>query len=248
MIAALGFEGRAATATTLTTTLTADVDVLVVGGTLNPTTLNAANRAALDAFLARGGGVVGLGTAGSSFTTNAGLLTATGTAAASLVSGVANVVNNGGPIVNGARRTSWIFQPVWYSNLGANAVVEQSFAAEPLLSGWWPRTGNTGQHRRRRQGQRRARAGQQPHRRRADRHQPGHAPARQGPALAVRARDPVRRRAAQHGDVGRGRRRGHGARDAVADARHAGELRRVHAGRRPRVHGVDDGQRDLDRG
>ena len=57
---------------------------------------------------------------------------------------MANVVNNGGPIVNGATAHSWIFQPVWYSNLGANAVVEQTFAAEPLLSGWWPRTGNTG--------------------------------------------------------------------------------------------------------
>ena len=79
---ALGFEGRAVTATTLTTTLTPDVDVLLVGATLNPTTLNAANRAALDAFLARGGGVVGLGTAGSAFSTNAALLTAPATTGA----------------------------------------------------------------------------------------------------------------------------------------------------------------------
>src|SRR3954451_15735433 len=76
---ALGFEGRAVTATTLTTTLTADVDVLLVGATLNPSTLNAANRAALDAFLARRGGVVGLGAAGAGFTTNGALLTATAT-------------------------------------------------------------------------------------------------------------------------------------------------------------------------
>ncbi len=141
---ALGFEGRAVTATTLTTTLTADVDVLLVGGTLNPSTLNAANKAALDAFLARGGGVVGLGTAGSVFTTNGGLLTATGTAAVSLASGVANVVNNGGPVSNGAQPHSWIFQPTWYTNLGPNAVVEQTFAADPLLSGWWrPNATNT---------------------------------------------------------------------------------------------------------
>jgi hypothetical protein len=140
----VGFERRPATAATLATALTADVDVLVVGGTLNPNTLTAPNRAALDAFVARGGGVVGLGTAGSAFTTNAGLLQATGTAASSLTSGVANVVNHGGPIVNGAQSTSWIFQPAWYSNLGPNAVVEQSYAAEPLLSGWWPRTGNNG--------------------------------------------------------------------------------------------------------
>ena len=45
---------------------------------------------------------------------------------------MANVVNNGGPIVNGAQSTAWIFQPAWYSNLGSNAIVEQSFAADPL--------------------------------------------------------------------------------------------------------------------
>ena len=133
----LGFESKSVTATTLTTGLTDDVDVLVVGGNLNPNTLNEANRAALDAFLARGGGVVGLGTAGSTFTTNAGLLQATGTAAQSLVSGVANVVNHGGPIINGAQPHSWIFQPVWYTNLGADAVVEQTFAEDPLEAGWW---------------------------------------------------------------------------------------------------------------
>ena len=134
---ALGFEGRAVTATTLTTTLTPDVDVLLVGATLNPTTLNAANRAALDAFLARRGGVVGLGTAGATFSTNAALLTATATTGQSLVSGIANVVNHGGPVVNGAQPYAWIFPAAWFSNLGANAVVEQSYAADPLLSGWW---------------------------------------------------------------------------------------------------------------
>ena len=144
VLKALGFEIKSVTATTLTTGLTDDVDVLVVGSTLNPSTLNAANRAAYDAFLARGGGIVGLGTAGSVHTTNAGLLTATGQAGASLTSGIASVVNHGGPVVNGAQDTAWIFQPAWYSNLGPNAVVEQSFAEQPLVGGWWPRTGNQG--------------------------------------------------------------------------------------------------------
>ncbi len=118
--------------------------MLVVGATLNPATLNAANKPVYDAFLARGGGIVGLGTAGSAHTTNAGLLTATGTSGASLASGVVSVVNNGGPVTNGAQSTAWIFPPVWYSNLGSNAIVEQSYAADPLVSGWWPKTGNSG--------------------------------------------------------------------------------------------------------
>jgi hypothetical protein len=144
-LAALGFESRAASSGTLTTALTDDVDVLLVGGNLNPNSLNTANRAALNAFLARGGGVVGLGTAGSTFANNAPLLSVTGTSAPGLASGVANVVNHGGPVVNGAMPHSFVSQPAWYTNLGAGAVVEQSYAADPLLSGWWPVGGNNGQ-------------------------------------------------------------------------------------------------------
>jgi hypothetical protein len=143
-LAALGFEARPVTATTLTTTLADDVDVLLVGSTLNPNTLNTANRAALNAFLARGGGVVGSGTAGASFVNNAGLLSVTATAGPGLASGVANVVNHGGPVTHGAVPHSFILGPVWYSNIGAAGVVEQSYAAQPLLAGWWARTGNTG--------------------------------------------------------------------------------------------------------
>jgi hypothetical protein len=106
---------------------------------------NTANRAALNAFLARGGGVVGLGTAGSTFANNATLLSVTGTSAPGLASGVANVVNHGGPVINGAMPHSFVSQPAWYTNLGAGAVVDQSYAADPLLSGWWPVGGNNGQ-------------------------------------------------------------------------------------------------------
>jgi hypothetical protein len=144
---ALGFEGRAVTATTLATTLTADVDVLLVGATLNPATLTAPNRAALDAFIARRGGVVGLAAAGATFSNALSLLTVTATTGQSLVSGVTNVVNHGGPVVNGAQPYAWVFPPTWYTGLSANAVVEQSFGADPLLSGWWRpnATGTNGQ-------------------------------------------------------------------------------------------------------
>ena len=210
-LAALGFEIKPITATTLTTALTPDVDVLVVGATLNPTTLNAANRAALDAFLARGGGVVGLGTAGSAFTTNAGLLTATGTSGASLASGVVNVVNNGGPVTNGAQSTAWVFPPVWYSNLGANAVVEQSYGDRPADLRLVAEDG----HQRPRPAppaRRASSAGRAPAATASvligtsD----GHASARQGPAGAARPRDLLGGRAEgdRRVDLDRGRRGG----------------------------------------
>ncbi|GAA3723423.1 M14 family zinc carboxypeptidase [Plantactinospora mayteni] len=142
-----GFEARALTTTTLATTLTADVDVLLVASNVNLTTLTPENRAALDAFLGRGGGVVGLGTAGAGFGNATGLLSVTATAGASLASGVANIVNRGGPVTAGAVPHAFINQPVWFTGLGAGVTVEQSYAADPLLAGWWAanEAGTTGQ-------------------------------------------------------------------------------------------------------
>ncbi len=144
-LAALGFDARAVTATTLAATLTAEVDVLLVAGNLNLAALTPENRAALDAFLARGGGVVGLGTAGASFSNAAALLSVTATSGPGLASGVANIVNHGGPVTAGAIPHAFISTPVWYTNLGAGAVVEQSYAADPLLAGWWVVDGANGQ-------------------------------------------------------------------------------------------------------
>ncbi|GAB3942183.1 hypothetical protein GCM10027614_28800 [Micromonospora vulcania] len=76
-LADLGFEARAVTAATLAGTLTDDVDVLLVAGNVNLANLTAENRAALDRFLARGGGVVGLGTGGAAFSNATALLSVT---------------------------------------------------------------------------------------------------------------------------------------------------------------------------
>ncbi|MEU8244082.1 M14 family zinc carboxypeptidase [Actinoplanes missouriensis] len=144
-LADTGFEARAVTPATLAATLTADVDVLLVASTLNPATLTAENRAALDAYLGRGGGVVGVDTAGPAFGAAAGLISVTAHSGPSLASGVVNVVNTGGPVTSGAIPHSFIAQPVWYTGLGAGVAVEQSYAADPLLAGWWaPAADGTG--------------------------------------------------------------------------------------------------------
>ncbi|WP_410811169.1 M14 family zinc carboxypeptidase [Micromonospora sp. 067-2] len=141
----LGFEARALTAATLAGTLTDDVDVLLVAGNVNLATLTAENRSALDRFLARGGGVVGLGTGGASFSNGTALLSVTATAGAGLASGVATIVNSGGPVTTSAIPHAFISQPVWFTNLGATVEVEQSYAADPLLAGWWATDGANGQ-------------------------------------------------------------------------------------------------------
>ncbi len=133
----LGFDGRPVTAGTLATTLTSDIDVLYVNGTLNVANLNAANRAALDAFLARGGDVVGQGTPGAAFANATALLSVTATSGASLASGIVNVDNHSGAVVGGALPHSFIAQPVWFTDLSDGVTVQQSYAADPLLSGWW---------------------------------------------------------------------------------------------------------------
>ncbi|WP_167666735.1 ThuA domain-containing protein [Micromonospora narathiwatensis] len=137
----LGFATRAVTAATLAGTLTDEVDVLLVASNVNLANLTAPNRNALEAFLARGGGVVGLGTAGASFGRATSLLSVTATAGPSLASGVANVVNHDGPVTSGAVPHSFISQPVWFTNLGTEVTVEQSYAADPPLAGWWAATG-----------------------------------------------------------------------------------------------------------
>jgi Zinc carboxypeptidase len=136
-LGALGFEARAVTEATLATTLTADVEVLLVADDLDLDELTPENRAALDAFLARGGGVVGLGADGADFSNAAALLTVTASEGPGLASGVANIVNHGGPVTDGAIPHAFISEPVWFTGLGAGAEVEQSYAGDPLLAGWW---------------------------------------------------------------------------------------------------------------
>ena len=251
-LAALGFEGRAVTATTLTTTLTADVDVLLVGATLNPATLNAANRAALRRVprpprrrrRPRHGGLgvhhqrrpADRHRHGRRRASPAAWRTSSTTAARSSTA---------------RSRTRGSSRP---SGTRTSAPTRSSSSPTPpirSLSGWWRRSdaGTNGQAAGRRQGERRPRAGAGRQRRRPDRHQLDHPPARQGPAAAARPRDPVGRladdggRPSADGSVGR-----HRAGDAGADARRAGDVRRrSRRASRSEYTASTHGDRDLDR-
>ncbi|RZS37105.1 zinc carboxypeptidase [Herbihabitans rhizosphaerae] len=121
------------------------VDTLFVSSGLSYADLTPAARAALDGFLARGG-VVTRGETGAAFNTDAGLLAAKPVIGREDANGVVNVVNEAGPVAAGALPHSFVYSPVWFTDLGPGVLAEQRFAAvSPHLAGHWlPREDGTG--------------------------------------------------------------------------------------------------------
>jgi hypothetical protein len=138
----LGFTDlRLVTAATITSG-EADLstaDVLWVGGNLNFTGPNAGGAAAVQAFLDAGKGVSGKGTAVASFANAFGLTTVTASSGTSGSNGIVHVTNTeGGLLSTYPQDTSFIYPAVWYTALGENASVEQTYAAEDtFISGHW---------------------------------------------------------------------------------------------------------------
>ncbi|MFD1500597.1 M14 family zinc carboxypeptidase [Streptosporangium lutulentum] len=122
-----------------------ETDVLFVSSGLSYATLNPAAKAALDTFLTTGG-VVTRGSTGATFNTAAGLLTATSVAGRSDANGVVRVVSSGGPVGGGSSGYSFVYSPRWFTGLGPEVKVEQSYATDgPLVSGHWrPNANGTG--------------------------------------------------------------------------------------------------------
>lgn len=98
----------------------------------------------MDEFLKRGG-VVTRGATGSRFNVDAGLLAARPVAGREDANGVVSMVNGNGPIGAGALDTSFVYAPHWFADLGPGVVVEQRYAATPLVAGHWrPRDDGSG--------------------------------------------------------------------------------------------------------
>ncbi|MEU8251522.1 M14 family zinc carboxypeptidase [Nonomuraea sp. NPDC048916] len=120
-------------------------DVLFVSSGLSYAALNPAARTALDGFLATGG-VVTRGGTGATFNAAAGLLTATAVAGRGDANGVVRVSSSAGSVGNGSPEHSFVYSPRWFTGLGPEVTVEQSYAADgPLVSGHWrPNANGTG--------------------------------------------------------------------------------------------------------
>ncbi|MFI6496072.1 M14 family zinc carboxypeptidase [Nonomuraea typhae] len=108
-------------------------DVLYVSSGLSYTALNPAAKAALDAFLARGG-VVTRGATGATFNTAAALLTVTPVAGRGDANGVVRMSSG---------EHGFVYSPRWFTGLGAEVKAEQRYDA--FVSGHWrPNPDGTG--------------------------------------------------------------------------------------------------------
>ncbi|MGI9821916.1 M14 family zinc carboxypeptidase [Agromyces sp. Marseille-Q5079] len=138
----LGFDDLVpVTSATLTSGAVAldDVDVLWVGANLAFNASQAAGRAEVAEFLAAGKGVAGKGTAIAAFSNTFGLVTSTATQGTSGSNGIVSVSDvEGGLLSTYPQDTAFVYPATWYSGLGANATVEQTYAAgDPFVSGHW---------------------------------------------------------------------------------------------------------------
>ncbi len=117
-----------------------DFDAFYVGSTaFNPLSLNPAQQAAFDAWLADGGAVVGRGGNGVTFNNRAGLLDVSLGSGPGGANGIVAVVNDPASVVTGnALPFSFVTSPRYFPQVGEGVSVDQRLAAEDFfLAGHW---------------------------------------------------------------------------------------------------------------
>ncbi|NEA61902.1 M14 family zinc carboxypeptidase [Streptomyces sp. SID12488] len=114
------------------------VDVLFVSQGVAYEGLNPAARTALDAFL-DSRGLVGRGAEGAALNSAAGLLAVKPVEGNGDANGVVRVVNSSrSPVTGGAPDHGFVYAPVWFTDLGPEVRVDQSYGTGNLLaSGHW---------------------------------------------------------------------------------------------------------------
>ncbi|WP_312854873.1 M14 family zinc carboxypeptidase [Agromyces agglutinans] len=115
------------------------IDLLFVGANLSFNASQTAGRDAVNAYLAAGKPVVGRGTAGSAFVSAFGITSVTATAGTSGSNGIMTVDTPAtGVLGDYPQRAAFGYPFAWFTGLGENATVEQSYAAgDAFVSGHW---------------------------------------------------------------------------------------------------------------
>ena len=143
----MGFEVREVDATVLNDGFDySDVDALYVStSAVSWSSLDDEARNDMAAFLRNGGGLVGRGLHGANLNDELGLLEASLERGRSDGNGVVAVESADTAIAVNATPESFVYSPAWFTDLGADVVVDQRYASENVLvSGHWAGTADEG--------------------------------------------------------------------------------------------------------
>ncbi|MFK5688814.1 M14 family zinc carboxypeptidase [Ornithinimicrobium sp. LYQ92] len=114
------------------------LDALYVSSGLSWRDLDEDAREELQGFVADGGGIVGRGTRGVALNDALELLDVGTESGRGDANGVVRLDSNpGSPVASAATRHSFVYSPLWFTDLGEQVRVDQRLAEGPLVSGHW---------------------------------------------------------------------------------------------------------------
>ncbi|GAA1176001.1 M14 family zinc carboxypeptidase [Ornithinimicrobium humiphilum] len=145
----LGFEDPVAlTAASITANpaVLDDVDVILVNSAFTFNSQTAAGRAAVEAWLAEGHALIGIGSNGFNAASALGLVSASANTGPGSGNGIVKVETPAGSFLEPHKQDyAFVYPAQSYGNLGANTKAEQYYAeGNPLLAGHWRGTATTG--------------------------------------------------------------------------------------------------------
>ncbi|MBW8171958.1 DUF2817 domain-containing protein [Ornithinimicrobium sp. Arc0846-15] len=118
-----------------------DFDVAYVSSDLRWDSLETDAQDDFSQFLADGGGLIAQGEIGADFNQQIDGLDATAEPGPAHANGIVNVTSTVGPIATRATAQTFVYGPVWFTDLGSDVTVDQRLSSNPLLSGHWRAAG-----------------------------------------------------------------------------------------------------------
>ncbi|WP_131103669.1 M14 family zinc carboxypeptidase [Ornithinimicrobium sufpigmenti] len=118
------------------------LDALYVSSGISWRELGAEARAELRSFVETGGGFVGRGSVGAEINDALNLLDVTVVSGRADANGVVRVASDpASPVASAATEHTFVYSPLWFTQLGPDVRADQRLTADPLVSGHW--TGGT---------------------------------------------------------------------------------------------------------
>lgn len=115
-----------------------EIDVAYVSDELSWRSLGSDAQNDFTDFLADGGGLVAQGEVGADLNQEIDGLELSAEVGPATANGIVDVTSSVGPIASQATPQTYVYGPVWFTDLGTEVSVDQRLAADPLSSGHWP--------------------------------------------------------------------------------------------------------------